>query len=99
MLGLGSTQVGQGESDRPTPSFLASTGKLLNKKDSAEAEYFSGSLIVLALEDLRYGIADRAVAVPNTRTQRADYQNDDKYNKRKNDSVLDKTLTLFLWCK
>ena len=66
------------------------------KKYSAKAEYFSESLIAVSLDELRYGIADRAVAVPNIRTQRADYQNDDKYNERKNDSVLDKTLTLFL---
>ena len=69
------------------------------KKTLPKQSTFLSPSLVVALEDLRYGIADRAVAVPNTRTQRVDYQNDDKYNKRKNDSVFDKTLTLFVWCE
>ena len=94
MLGVGAGQVSPGSHHQDLVWSFA-----VIKKYSAKAKYFSEPLIVVSLEELRYGIADRAVAVPNTRAQRADYQNDDKHNERKNDSVLDKTLTLFLCCK
>ena len=45
------------------------------------------------------GAVNAAIRIPNTGTQQPQHGNDDQSNERKDDCILNKTLTFFLGCE